>query len=232
MIWTSCRMTATHFFTKCSRSGARSRPGISPGSQISTRKLLRASSGVARRSGVCEPSDAMQEVIPPLFGQRFHRHHPSQQVQVVLVFPVKACNICHLHLVFVTMQQPDGISSSHLAFLEHREVEPRQLALQESFEDIVAPKLEAELIARQPGLRHHHVGGSHLKTISNMYGFVQQTLDREVLAEHPPGDFHLRKLLPPEPAVLRWIAIHTLLPSTLDPEASLALTLTVQPPHP
>src|SRR5258708_18940658 len=128
------------------------------------------------------------------------------------------------------MQQPDGISSSHLALLEHREVEPRQLALQESFEDIVAPKLEAELVARQPWLRHHHVGGSHLKTITNMRGFVQQALDREVLAEHPPGDFHLRKLLPPERVVLRWIGIDSLLRSTVDSQVLLAVTLKDESP--
>src|SRR5260370_2267019 len=113
------------------------------------------------------------------------------------------------------MQQPDGLSSSHLALLKHREVEPGQLALQESFEDIVAPKLEAKLIAPQPGLRHHHVSGSDLKTITNMHGFVQQALDREVLAEHPPGDYHLRKFLPPERVVLPRIGIDTLLPSPL-----------------
>src|SRR5712692_11055034 len=191
---------------------------------------MAVSSGVARRSGVCELREALQEVIPPRFGQRFHRHHASQQVQVVLVFPVKACNIRHLHFVFVTVQQPDGLSSSHLALLEHREVEPRQLALQKSLEDVVAPKLEAELIARQPGLRHHHVGGSDLKMIANMHGFVQQTLDREVLAEHPPGQSHLRKLLPPERVVLPWIGINSLLRSAVDREVRLAVTLKVEPP--
>ena len=109
------------------------------------------------------------------------------------------------------MEQTDRVSSGNLSLLEHREVETSQFALQEALEDIVAPKLETEFVAWQSGLRHHQVGGSNLKAIANMHGFVQQARDREVLAEHPPGQLHLGKLLLPERVVLRWIGIDGLL---------------------
>lgn len=86
-------------------------------------------SSFVRRSGTCEPREALQEVISPRFGQRFHRHHSSQQVQVVFVLMIEARDIRHLHLVFVAMQQPDGVSGCHLSLLKHREVETSQPAL-------------------------------------------------------------------------------------------------------
>ena len=86
-------------------------------------------SSFVRRSGAFELREALQEVISPRFGQRFHRHHSSQQVQIVFVLSIEARDIRHLHLVFVAMQQPDGVSGSYLALLKYREVETSQPAL-------------------------------------------------------------------------------------------------------
>src|SRR5207248_8298798 len=121
------------------------------------------------------------------------------------------------------------VSGSHLALLEHCEVETRQLALQKALEDVVASKLEAELVAGQPGLRHHQVGGADLKAIANMHAFVQQSLDRQVLAEHAPGQFHLRKLLSPERVVFGRIGIDGFFRAAMDGQISLAIALQIEP---
>src|SRR5438034_2740270 len=103
--------------------------------------------------------------------------------------------------------------------------------MQESLENIVTPKLETKLITWHPGLLHHQFGRSNLEMVANMYSFFQKPCDCEVLTEHPPGQFHLRKLLSPERVMVRWISIDGLLQSTMDSEICLAIPFKIQAPH-
>jgi predicted RNA-binding Zn ribbon-like protein len=50
----------------------------------------------------------------------------------VLFLTIEACDISNLDLVFVTLEQTDGVSCSELSLHEHREVETSQPALQEA----------------------------------------------------------------------------------------------------
>jgi hypothetical protein len=170
------------------------------------------------------------EVFTPHFGQYLYSYHLSQQVQIVFVFTIEARDVSNLDLVFVALEQCNLIPGGNLSLLEYCKVEARQTALKEALENIVASKLEAEFVAGHSGLCDYHLGRSNLKAVSDMYGFIQQTLDREVLPEHAPWEVHFRKLLPPEVVVFGWIGIDSLLRPSMHGEVRLAVSLKIKSP--
>src|SRR5438270_11153290 len=131
--------------------------------------------------------------------------------------------------MFVSMQQADRVSSSDLSLLKHCKVETGHPTPQESLLDIVTPKLDAKLVARKSGLGHHQFGRSNLKLVANMYCIFKKSCERQVLTKHPPGQFHLWKLLSPERVMFRWISIDCFIQSSMDSKISLSITIKIQP---
>jgi len=79
------------------------------------------------------------------------------------------------------------ITHPDLLLLQHREIETRALARQDSFDDVGAAESDAELITRHARLgRHHH--GEPTRNLSPTFNSVSKSpLVVKVLAEHARG---------------------------------------------
>src|SRR6266851_10425626 len=67
----------------------------------------------------------------------------------------------------------DLIARSYFSLPDDRHVETRPPAGQESLYHVVRPESHAQLVARQPRLRHHHFRRADAKSVAQMDGLFQ-----------------------------------------------------------
>jgi hypothetical protein len=90
------------------------------------------------------------------------------------------------------------VSGGHHPPAEHGHVEPGPSAFQESPDDVAPPELYPELETGESRLGDNDLRLSHAEAVAGVDRLFGETRGREVLAEHPRGKVHPRKLAAPE----------------------------------
>src|SRR2546428_1193855 len=143
----------------------------------------------------------MAEVSSPAFGQGWDLYDTVQQVPIVPVVRIQPGDVGNRDTVRVALDQLNGVPGFNRPFAHDGDVETRPTTGEEALDDVLSSELYAEFVARQAGFGDYHFRRTHTKPITNVESVLPQPLGGQVLAEHPPGQLHLREFPAPMLAV-------------------------------
>src|SRR5258706_11523238 len=91
-----------------------------------------------------------------------------QRFEIVLVTQVQTRDVRNREPIHIFAYDLDRIAGSDVALFLHGEVETGAAALKKTFDDVVAPKLHRELVAREPRLRDHQLSRTNSKLVTDV----------------------------------------------------------------
>jgi len=111
----------------------------------------------------------------------------------------------------------------HNTLPNHPKVDPRPPALQEPILDLIVVEADAQHSARQARLGGFEFDRADPEPIADVDRVLEQTLDREVLAESAEGEHETRHLGTPELVVLDRVGVDGLVDPTMELPVGLAV---------
>src|SRR4030095_1775020 len=129
----------------------------------------------------------MLKIALPILRKRFDFDCSAQAFQVVFLESVKASNVGDADLVLLSPDQFRGISGTNHSFASDRKIKTGATARQKPLDDISAAKFYAEFVAGHSRFRDHYFRFADSKFVSNVNGFLKQSLGREIFSEHTAG---------------------------------------------
>src|SRR5207247_2204645 len=102
----------------------------------------------------------------------------------------------------VAAEEFNRVSRADIPRLDHREIESRSAAREESPDHVESSEPDSELVTRQARLRHLQDCGAEAKAVSDADRLLREACRREILSERTPRKIDPRELAPPGRIVL------------------------------